>query len=411
MPGGDFDLERLLSPIVAADFFRDHWEKQPLLVSRKETGYYDGLLSTADVEHVIAFSRPKFADSSAFSGEKTPEASFVQGWLADRPMPGGVRYPGIAELGQAYGRGKTVVIMSMQQRWRPIAALCRHFEAIFHFPVHANMYLTPPGAQGFDVHFDTHEVFVLQLEGAKTWRLYGAPRPLPLVDEKLNVPRNELGSPREIRLDAGDLLYIPRGFVHEAFTSDVRSLHLTVGVNIQRWSDLIHEALDDLSRRDERFRGSIPPGVLGGGSVPEGLEGRFRELLAIMARDGRIGEAILGLGDKFFGQLSALPDAHFSSSSEFETIDPGTVLEKSPGAICRVMSDGKWVTLEFPGGQVGGPIKIASALEFVAKAGRFAVGDLPEGLGDSGKLVLARRLLREGLLRVVGQPPTPRGEK
>ena len=39
--------------------------------------------------------------------------------------------------------------------------------------------LTPEGAQGFDPHFDTHEVFVLQVEGHKHWRLYGPGRVLP----------------------------------------------------------------------------------------------------------------------------------------------------------------------------------------------------------------------------------------
>jgi len=411
MPGGDFDLQRLLSTIGEDAFFRDYWEKQPLFVHRNEPGFYDGLLSTADVEHVIAFSRPKFADWGALSGEKPREASFVQGWPADRPMSVGGHYPGVAELGRAYGRGKTVIIMAMQQRWMPIAGLCRTLEATFHCNVHANMYLTPPGAQGFDVHFDTHEVLVLQLEGEKTWRLYGAPRSLPLVEDKLNVSRDQLGPPREVHLKMGDLLYIPRGFAHEAFTSGVRSLHLTIGINVYRWVDLIHEALDDLSRRDVRFRGSLPPGALGGGSDPEGVEGRFRELLAILARDGRVGGAVLGLGDRFFGQLAAFPDAHFSMPSESEAIDPATVLEKRPGAICRVVSDGKWATLEFPGGQVGGPIKIAPALEFVAKAERFVVDDLPGGLGDSGKLVLARRLMSEGLLRVAGRIPASRDEK
>ncbi len=405
MPSGDFDLETLLAPTRPDDFFLDHWEKQPLLVRRHDAGYYAGLLTTADVEEVIAFTRPRFADPAAFSAEKPREASYVKSQLADRPMPESARTPGIAELAGAYGRGKTVVIMSMQQRWRPIARLCRGLEAAFHCPVHANMYLTPPGAQGFDVHFDPHEVFVLQLEGSKTWRLYGAPRPLPLADDRLDVPRDRLGEPREVRLEAGDLFYMPRGFVHEAFTSEGHSLHLTIGINIHRWADVLHEAVDDLARRDERFRGSLPPGALGGDDVPEALEGRFRDLLAILARDGRAGEAILSLGDRFFGQLAPLPGSHLAPRPEPESIGPGTVLEKSPGAICRVVADGGWVTLEFPGGRVGGPIRIAQALRFVAGAGRFAVDDLPDGLGPSGKLVLARRLLGEGLLRVVDRAP------
>src|SRR5262249_26034330 len=143
-------------------------------------------------------------------------------------MDESVRFPGISELQSVYMQGRTVVIMTMQQRWRTIAVLCRNLERVFHCPVHANLYLTPAGAQGFDAHFDTHEVLVLQLEGRKTWRLYGPTRTLPLVDERFNLPRERLGQAREMELNPGDLLYVPRGHVHEAFTSQDTSVHLTV---------------------------------------------------------------------------------------------------------------------------------------------------------------------------------------
>src|SRR5207248_4395413 len=98
----------------------------------------------------------------------------VQAWLAERSLNDSVQYPGVRELHQVYEQGRTIVVMTMQHRWPPAAVLCRCLEAAFHCPVHANMYLTPKGAQGFDAHFDPHEVFVLQLEGRKTWRLYGS---------------------------------------------------------------------------------------------------------------------------------------------------------------------------------------------------------------------------------------------
>src|SRR5207253_2896853 len=120
-------------------------------------------------------------------------------------------------------------------------------EGVFHCPVHGNLYLTPAQSQGFDAHFDAHEVFALQLDGVKHWRLYGLAAVLPLACEKANVPRSSLGPPQEVRLEAGDLLYIPRGHAHEAFTSDQPSLHLTIGINVYRWSDLLQHALKDLT--------------------------------------------------------------------------------------------------------------------------------------------------------------------
>ncbi len=409
MADADLDLRQLLAPVDPETFLREYWEKHPLHLSRKEPGRYSALFSSADIDTVIAFTRPKFADATAFKPEVPRQQSFVQGWLADRSLPEINNFPGIAELRAVYGRGKTVVIMTMQQRWLPIALLCRKLESFFHCPVHANLYLTPAGAQGFDAHFDTHEVLVLQLEGHKHWRLYGPTRKLPLVGERFSVPREQLGSVREIALEPGDLLYIPRGHVHEAFTSETASMHLTVGINIFRWSDLLHEAVESVAQWDERFRESLPPGLLNGGVVPPDVSERFRELLGALAEEARIEDAMRQLGDGFFAQMPVLPNALFAAGPHEKCIDLDTVLEKSPGAVCRVVQDGSWVTLTFPGGQVGGPLKIASALRFVATTDRFAVRELPDELGGEGNLVLVRRLLRERLLTV--SPTRCGGEK
>lgn len=393
-----FDLWKLLSPVEPETFLRDHWEKQPLHLSRRQPGRYGTLFRSADVDAVIAFTRPKFSDAGAFKPEVPRQQSFVQGWLADRHLPENQTFPGIAELKAVHTRGKTVVIMSMQQRWPPIALLCRKLESFFHCPVHANLYLTPAGAQGFDAHFDTHEVLVLQLEGNKHWRLYEPTRKLPLLGERFRLPREQLGSAREISLEPGDLLYIPRGHIHEAFTSEGASMHLTVGINVFRWADLLHETVECMAHQDERFRGALPPGLLGGEAVSSHVVEHFRELLKVLMKAADVNDATLRLGDAFFGQMPVLPNAHFAAGPQEEAIDLDTVLEKNPGVVCRVVQDGSWAVLSFPGGQVGGPLKILSALRFVAKTGRFAVKDLPDDLGGEGKLVLIRRLLRERLL-------------
>lgn len=404
MAEADFDLQKLLAPVELEVFLRNYWEEQPLHLSRKESGRFDALFSSADVDTVIAFTRPKFVDSSAFKPEVPRQQSFVQGWLADRHLPETSRFPGISELQAVYARGKTVVIMTMQQRWLPIALLCRKLESFFHCPVHANLYLTPAGAQGFDAHFDTHEVLVLHLEGCKHWRLYAPMRKLPLADERTSVSREQLGPVREICLEPGDLLYIPRGHVHEAFTSEGASMHLTVGINVYRWADLIHEAVESVTRRDERFRESLPPGLLGGDMASKDVTERFRQSLAALVEKASAENAMRQLGDAFFGQMAVLPDGHFAAVPQEESIDLDTVLEKSPGTICRVGQEGSWVVLSFPGGQVGGPLKIASALRFVAKMNHFSVRELPDDLGGEAKLVLARRLLRERVVTVAHPP-------
>lgn len=398
-------LDDLLRPIAPESFFRDFWEKAPLVVARGNEKHYAGLLSLGDIDQIVAFSRPKFTDPSAFQAAGPVRPTYVRGAL-EPPSFSPADNPGIAELRQVFDHGKSVVIMAMQHRWPAVAELCRNLEVAFHCPVHANLYLTPAGSQGFAAHFDTHEVFILQLEGVKHWRLYGAAEALPLVSENVGIPRAPLGAARDVCLNAGDFLYLPRGHVHEAFTADSFSLHLTVGINVYRWADLLRHALLNAGRQDVQFRESIPGGALPGDKSV--LKRQFQQLLEKLADeasgDAFFEQALDSLGDQFFSQLHMLPRSHFAIQADLDQVDLDTVLERPSQAMCRVFQNEEGVAIEFPGNRVGGPHRIAAALRFIAGATRFAVRALPDDLNAESKVVLARRLIREGLLTIATRP-------
>ncbi len=394
-----FDLAKVLRPIEPEAFFRDHYEKKPLHVARNDADYYRGLFSLRDLDEVIAFSRPKFVEPGDFKPNGPPIHPYVQGWLADDdPFPT-VLYPTVAEVHQAYLRGKTVILTATQHRWPPAAALCRSLEAYFGCPVHANMYLTPKGAQGFHAHFDGHEVFVLQLEGTKHWRFYGSGRELPLPDEDGPVAPETLGPvTQEVLVRPGDMLYMPRGHVHEAFTSEQASMHLTVGVKVYRMTDLLRLALDAVSRRDVRFREAVPAGVLPSGMAPPSLKAKFGELLQALAEGGRVDEAVNRLASGFVRKLAPLPGDFFFAEEDAERLTLDTTVEKAPGVVHRTIGGEGWVGIEFPGNRIDGPPKIAAALEFVARTPRFTPRALPDDLTPDAKLLLVRRLVRARFL-------------
>jgi hypothetical protein len=405
MHATDFDLAKLLRPVEPETFFRDTWEKGPLHVSRNDAGYYGGLFALADVDAVLAFSRPRFLADDFKAGDGGGH-TFLQGLLPDDESAATVLYPDLAQVHAAFSRGKTISLTAMQHRWGPVAVLCRRLEEFFGSPVHTNLYLTPPGAQGFSAHFDTHEVFVLQIEGSKHWRFYGPARDLPLVDDWVPLEKERLGPPTlEAVLRPGDLLYLPRGHVHEAFTTDCTSLHLTVGVKPFRWIDLLRLVLDDVTARDVRFRQSLPPGWLGGGQA-SALEGPLRERLQALAEGFRAEESVERLAASFLGKMATLPGGHFAAPASAEAVGPDTVLERAPGVICRVVQgrDGR-VSLRYPGGSLEGPPKIAAALRHIARTPRFAVRSLPDDVSTEGKLVLVRRLVRDRVLTIAQAPP------
>jgi ribosomal protein L16 Arg81 hydroxylase len=405
----EFDLPKLLGSIQLETFFRDSWEKQPLAVPRNDPAYYHGLFSRRDVDSVIAFTRPKFLEPDNFKPDGPLGLNFVRGWLPeDEPVAG--YYPDLPDVRRAFAHGKTLIVDAMQHRWPAVATLCRNLEAFFGCPVHTNLYLTPPGAQGFTAHYDTHEVFVLQIDGEKHWRFYGVARELPLPRDKAAVRQDQLGAPtQEVFLQPGDLLYMPRGHVHEAFTSERASLHLTVGVKVFRWLDLLQQALADAGADDVRFRRSLPLGLLCKSLAPPSLKEKFHELLQHFANQADLQGAVEAMAAAFVGKLAALPQDYFALEDP-DRINLDTLLERAPGVICRVIQEGDSVTLHTPGNRIDGPAKIAPALHYIARTQRFTPRALPDNLTSDAKLILVRRLIRAKLLTFVNPPANTAGD-
>jgi Cupin superfamily protein len=397
----DFDFAKLISPIDPASFFRDTWEKKPLVVSRDQPDYYSRLFSVRDVDSMIHFTRPRF---SGIRTESTP----TQALRGNFPHDEHLFFEGennIAALSNQYAQGKTIFVHKLEQRWKSVATLCRDLESTLHHPVNASMFLTPRNSQGVSAHFDSVEVFVLQIEGSKHWRLYKPTVELPLKEAFEPIPREQIGEPiQEVHVKPGDLIYIPRGFIHEAFASDDSSLHITVAVSVFRWADLVQAALACLSAKDVRFRRAVPVGALGGGEIADALRMEFEELLQQLVRGARVEDAMAALGDQFIGDMAVLPGAHFLPPEEIDRIELETVLERSKGMVCRVVEDAASVSIQFPGARMRAPTHLRPALEFISKASRFPVGALPGGLSDNSKLILAKRLIRDGLLTIVDDP-------
>jgi ribosomal protein L16 Arg81 hydroxylase len=97
-------------------------------------------------------------------------------------------------------------------------------------PVNINCYISTPGIQGLDIHYDRHDVFILHLEGIKTWKVFHPTvvDPTEKLKYKLKTPPVNIEPYLEVELQPGDVLYVPRGHWHYAVSDEV-CYHLTVG--------------------------------------------------------------------------------------------------------------------------------------------------------------------------------------
>jgi len=227
------------------NFFGDVWEKKPRLFRRPKTisniKTNDEALMTDDIGELLNVNWQEVAsilDSSWTMESKTGSEVifFRQGVQVDKDM-----YANDAKL--AFLDGCSVVMNHADFCSREIASICDDFQLSFPH-CFANAYLTPSGAQAVKAHADDRDVFVVQLCGYKQWKVY---RDVPI---KHPYPHEQVGKknipvPKEIfenvvideTLGPGDILYMPRGFVHEASCSnDSPSFHATVALMTHDWS-------------------------------------------------------------------------------------------------------------------------------------------------------------------------------
>ena len=164
-----------------------------------------------------------------------------------------------------FDQGASLVVSQFHETHPPLAHFCRGLERLFLHAIQANIYLTPPAAQGFRSHFDTHDVLVLQIEGRKTWRVWDGER-LPRPTRRTPWPgqMKPLGEPHLVVLEPGDALYIPRGVMHDASTEPgARSLHATIGFMEPCWAAAIRSLIDEAEVMDAGLRESVPTWRIG----------------------------------------------------------------------------------------------------------------------------------------------------
>jgi bifunctional lysine-specific demethylase and histidyl-hydroxylase NO66 len=383
-------LARCIDPHDADEFLRRFWESGPLLVQRDEPGRFDDLLSEPDVERILCSGGLRYP---AFRLVKAGAQLEPSSYTVDIPWrPSGfTRTADVDRVLAEFEAGATIVLQGLHLHLPSLATFCRDLETSLGQPVQANAYYTPRGSQGLPVHHDTHDVFVLQVAGAKRWLVYEPALELPLRDQRYSP---ELGMPGEPVLDetltAGDTLYLPRGWLHEALTSQTDSLHVTVGVNVVTAFDALRAALEDCAA-DVEFRRALPPDGelpdvllerLADRLEPEEVARRARRRLVATRRPIRHGQLT---------QLRALDRLSVETPVERRPTVLGE-LELNENGDARLLFEGKTIALP-PQARVD----VAYAL---TTDGPFTPADLPGNLDESGRLVLVRRLVREGFLRI-----------
>ena len=305
----------LVAPVDREAFFADHYEQAALTNIRDEPDRYADLLTVEAIDHFIAS-----ADLQEGMIDLTNHRNRISrdSFIDDR---GHVSRVAVAE---AYHDGATIILPHLHDSMFNLGEFCRSLEEVFSCHVQTNIYLTPQsqdeeGNQGFPPHYDNHDVFVMQVAGAKAWSLYGTPVETPYRGEGFQLGRHEPGEvTQQFTLKAGDCLYVPRGLMHDARNVGAEhSLHITVGLITKTWADLLLEAISELALNEAGFRRSLPPGFAARDFDREVARRHFDSLTRLIAEKAGMDGAFDLLADNFIrarrpnvaGVIAAAPPA------------------------------------------------------------------------------------------------------
>ena len=167
---------------------------------------------------------------------------------------------------ELFASGHTIVLQALHRFWPPLVEFAGALSADLAHPVQINAYITPKQSQGFSAHYDVHDVFVLQIAGSKRWVIHDPVHPDPLPNQPWTRYRSAVESraaedpSADHVLEEGDVLYLPRGFIHSAEALGGVSVHLTIGIHSHTRHDLVRSLLE-LAEEDPRLRRSLPLGI------------------------------------------------------------------------------------------------------------------------------------------------------
>ena len=338
-----------------------------------------GLLSLDDVDTLLTSSAIRTPSVRlAQDGAVLPESAYTRGaTLAGKPLSGLVDARKALAL---FEGGATVVLQGLHRYWPPLTRLVAELELELGHPCQANAYLTPPDAQGFAVHSDPHDVFVFQTAGSKRWEVHGP------------------DDVEEVLLEPGLSMYLPTGTPHAARAQDTVSLHVTIGINQLTWRGLVERSLADIL--SEVADQHLPAGYLDDPSELAEQLGVKLDSLATQLHAVDTTAAIEAEIRRFLTTRSPRLSGGLRDVLAAESIDDDTALRRRPGHPCVVLERGDRIDVLLGDRSVSMPGWLRPALDELRARQELVPRDLATQLDPQSRLVLCRRLVREGLLEV-----------
>jgi hypothetical protein len=379
-------------------FLAERWGRAPhLRLGAGDDGGFADLLATADISNLIT-SLPRTPEFRLVRDGKPLDA----GRYTTSASVGGRQVTGAGDPARIYAEfhaGATIVLQSLHRTWLPLSRFCRRLELELSHPVQANAYVTPPGERGLGVHYDTHDVFVLQLAGRKRWTLYEPVFELPLPSQPWSSSSSAGEELLSVELAPGDCLYVPRGVPHAATSLAAMSAHVTLGVLATTWHDVATELIA-AAAEEVAFRRPLPIGFAEG----DELAAAMPELVSLLQAwlDKADTDAVARrVARRFWTGRRPVLDGQLDQLCLAADLSDGSTVRLRPDAICRLSVVEDQLVMLLGDRELRVPAELEPVVARLTGGASMPVGDLADAADAESRLVLVRRLVREGVLEVV----------
>ncbi|MFE6945959.1 JmjC domain-containing protein [Streptomyces chartreusis] len=342
----------------------------------------------------------------ALDGGIVPRQKYV---LGDRQSDERIStYSSPQSIAKLTRQGATIILDNLHIFSGSVSSEVRRLEFETGQKIYATAFMTPAGKSGLQYHHDVQSAMLIQISGSKTWRCKSPVVTDPLLDEEFQPDRNRDESSKvilEATLHPGDVLWIPRGFLHSGVSTDESSLHVSFAFEVFTKYWLVEQIIKHLDRTAEHFtplRQDLPWGTR---MKEEGIKSVITDVIRDLS--ALLPEADAGgLLEKISQSMAGRPSEPFLATSSFAfpaTITANTPVVMVTEAVSQVerVSGGKVVLTigSFKMGIIGPAGKLIEEIWREDSTDPWCAKDLVPAVDEAFAVELVSRMFQEGVVR------------
>lgn len=388
-------FEKIIAPHSLSDFFSNYHEKEVLHIKRNDENYYNDILTGNEISDFLDRLDIYYPSVRMVkSGKELPSADYT---LKAVPI-GHHKKDGLInteKIFALFNSGATIVIQAGQRYFDHLSKCCFQLSQKFNAPVQANLYITPDKSVGFNPHWDTHDVFVVQISGTKTWNLYGFEKELPTKNQTF-VSKGYSKQPlATIQVRPGDFLYVPRGYVHDAIADDGISAHITIGILSYTWARLFNEVFPQLEEI-KSFREAVPFWETG---IDEKIKAKKEELKSLIDSLD-FDKGLQRLQAAYVKMQPQKLNNYFSSLLKEQKINADTLFELNEGIHLSVVETDESVDVKCLGKTIHVPKTFLQAMQTINAKRKFLLADVKGNHNADDAKAIIIKLMKEGAIHI-----------